>query len=171
MIGFAAGLTASFFIHLYVFSYMPLFVMGIGAAAYKTGRINRELFWVVLAVAVSVSLVRGQPFVMPLMGLVTSLLICYAEFKTRATDFLGKISFSLYLLHVPIGGRIINFGGRYANTGWKVWLVLLAALIITLIVSWFFYKLVEFPSQLLSKKIKYKKIEKGTDHITALSTH
>jgi len=170
MIGFAAGLIASFFIPLYVFSYMPLFVMGIATAAFKTGRINRELFWGVLAVAASVSLVRGQAYVMPLMGVVTALLICYAEFKTRATDFLGKISFSLYLLHVPIGGRIINFGGRYANTSWKVWLVLLVALIITLIASWLFYKLVEYPSQILSKKITYKKIEKGTDHIAALST-
>lgn len=168
--GFAAGLTASFFIHLYVFSYMPLFVMGIGAAAYKTGRINRELFWAVLAAAAAVSLVRGQAYVMPLMGLVTALLICYAEFKSRVTDFLGRISFSLYLLHVPIGGRIINFGGRYANTGWKVWLVLLVALIVTLVASWIFYKLVEYPSQALSKKITYKKVETGTDHIAALPT-
>lgn len=170
LIGFAAGLTASFFIHLYVFSYMPLFVMGIGAAAYKTGRINRELFWGVLAVAVSVSLVRGQLYTMPLTGLITALLICYAEFKSRITDFLGKISFSLYLLHVPIGGRIINLGGRYADTDWKVWLVLLVALIVTLVVSWVFYKLVEYPSQLLSKKITYKKVETGTDHIAALPT-
>ncbi len=149
---------------------MPLFVMGIGAAAYKTGRINRELFWAVLAAAASVSLVRGQAYVMPLMGLLTALLICYAEFKSRVTDFLGKISFSLYLLHVPIGGRIINFGGRYANTGWKVWLVLLVGLIVTLVASWIFYKLVEYPSQALSKKITYKKVETSTDNIAALPT-
>lgn len=110
----------------------------------------------IVAVAVTVSLVRGQPYIMPLTGLITALLVCYVEFKTRITDFLGKISFSLYLLHVPIGGRIINLGGRYANTSWKVWGVLLVALIVTLIASWIFYKLVEYPSQKLSKRIKYR---------------
>lgn len=167
LIGFAAGLASSFFVHLYVFSYMPLFVMGIAVAAYKTGRMNQLLLWIVLATAVTVSLVRGQPYAMPLTGFITALLICYAEFKSRVTDFLGKISFSLYLLHVPIGGRIINLGGRYADTAWKVWAVLLVALLVTLIASWVFYKLVEYPSQLLSKKITYKKVETGTDHITA----
>lgn len=156
LIGFAAGLVSSFYIHLYVFSYMPLFVMGIAVAAYKTERINQMLLWMIVAVAVTVSLVRGQPYIMPLTGLITALLICYVEFKTRITDFLGKISFSLYLLHVPIGGRIINLGGRYANTSWKVWGVLLVALIVTLIASWIFYKLVEYPSQKLSKRIKYR---------------
>jgi peptidoglycan/LPS O-acetylase OafA/YrhL len=171
LFGFAVGLATSFFIPLYVFSYMPLFVMGIAVAAFKTGKMNQQVLWLVLAVAVSVSLVRGQPYSMPLTGVITALLICYAEFKSRITDFLGKISFSLYLLHVPIGGRIINLGGRYANTDWKVWMVLLIALAVTLITSWVFYKLVEYPSQLLSKKITYKKVETGTDHIAALSSN
>lgn len=165
LIGFAAGLIASFFIHLYVFSYMPLFVMGIAVAAYKTERIKQVVLWIVLAAAITVSVVRGQDPLMPGTGLLTAILICYTEFKTKITDFLGRISFSLYLLHVPIGGRIINLGGRYADTAWKVWLVLLAALIVTLAASWIFYKLVEYPSQLLSKKITYKKVETGTDHI------
>lgn len=156
LIGFSLALAACFFIPLYVFSYMPLFVMGIAVCAYKTGRINQYLLWFILATSVAVSLLRGHDALMPSVGLVTALLICYVEWRSAVTDFLGKISFSLYLLHVPVGGRVINFGGRYANTDWKVWGVLLVALIVTLIVSWMFYKLVEYPSQLLSKKIRYK---------------
>ena len=154
--GFAVALAASFFIPLYVFSYMPLFVMGIAVCAFRTGKIGQFESWVVIIAAVSVSLIRGQDYFMPLTGAITALLICYAEFKTKATEFLGKISYSLYLLHIPVGSRIINLGGRYANTEWKIWAVLLIALLVTMIVSWIFYKLVEYPSQMLSKRITYK---------------
>jgi len=156
LMGLTIGLAASFFIPLYVFSFMPLFVMGISVCAFKTGRINQYIFWMILAVSISVSLVRGQNYWVPLTGVMTSLLITYAHFKTKLTDFLGKISYSLYLLHIPFGSRIINLGGRYADTEWKVWAILALALSVTLIVSWIFYKLIEYPSQLLSKKISYK---------------
>jgi peptidoglycan/LPS O-acetylase OafA/YrhL len=171
LIGFVCGLAASFFIPLYVFSFMPLFVMGMAVCAVKTGKLSHHILWIVLAIAVSVSLIKGQPFSMTLVGALTAILICYAAFRTKATDFLGKISYSLYLLHVPIGGRIINLFGRYANTEWKVWGILLTALFVTLIASWIFYKLVEYPSQLLSKKITYRHVKAGTDHIPQLSTH
>lgn len=154
--GFALGLAASFFIPLYVFSFMPLFIMGIAVAAFKTGKLKQQILWPVVLACVAVSLVRHQPYTMAVTGVLSALLICYAEFKTGITEFLGKISFSLYLLHVPIGGRIINFGGRYADTGWKVWAVLFIALSVTLATSWLFYKLVEYPSQRLSKKIQYR---------------
>jgi peptidoglycan/LPS O-acetylase OafA/YrhL len=109
-----------------------------------------------LAVSVAVSIVRGQDYWMPLTGVMTSLLITYAHIKTKFTDFLGKISYSLYLLHIPFGSRILNLGGRYADTEWKVWGIILLALLITLLVSWVFYKMVEYPAQMLSKKIAYK---------------
>ncbi len=155
-LGLGIALITSFFIPLYVFSYMPLFVMGIAVCAHKTGRINQCLLWIILAASVTVSLVRRQDALMPFVGLITALLICYVEWRSVVTDFFGRISFSLYLLHVPVGGRVINLGGRYANTEWKVWTVLLLALAVTLFVSWVFYKLVEYPSQLVSKKISYR---------------
>lgn len=42
------------------------------------------------------------------VGVTTALLICYIEFRSRIKDFLGKVSFSFYLLHAPISRRVIN---------------------------------------------------------------
>lgn len=155
LIGFAAGLIASFFIPLAVFSYMPLFIMGIAVCAYKTEKINQVVLWIVLIACVATGILRDQPIVMSVVGVVTALLICYVEFRSRITDFLGKISFSLYLLHAPVGGRVINLGGRYADTDWKVWLVVILALTVSIVVAWLFYQLIEYPSQRWSKQIKY----------------
>ncbi|WP_336515187.1 acyltransferase [Pollutibacter soli] len=154
--GFLIGLTLSYFIPLYVFSYMPLFVMGISTAAYKLDKISRPLYLSILLLSVAVSLSRGQHVVMSLTGLATALAIVWVRFNNGITEFLGKISFSLYLMHVPIGGRVLNYAGRYANEDWKVWLSILVALAVTIFASWVFYRLVEYPSLLLGKKIKYK---------------
>jgi len=156
LLGFALGLAASFFIPLTVFIYMPFFIMGISVCAYKTGKISQYILWLVLFFCIIVLLLNKNPFSMPLTGFLTALLILFAEIKNRVTDFLGKISYSLYLLHVPVGSKIINLGGRYADAEWKIWLVLLVALGVAILSSWIFYRLVEYPSQLISKKMTYR---------------
>ncbi len=154
---FSAGLALSFVIPLYLFDYMPLFIMGIATCAYKLGKIGPLYLWLTLAACISVSVLKGQPLIMPLAGLITSLLIGFIKFQSAVTDFLGKISFSLYLLHVPVGGRVLNYGGRYADTPVKVWILIVFSLVVTIAVSWVFYKIVEYPSQRLSKRIAYNK--------------
>lgn len=154
--GMVIALAAGFVIPLSVFSYAPLFVMGIAVCAYKTGRISREMFWGLLILSVGVSFLRGQEPIMPITGLVTALAIVFLDYTSPVTAFLGKISYSLYLIHVPIGGRIINLGGRFADSAWKVWALMLVALIVTLVASWIFYRLVEWPAQKLSKRIDYR---------------
>lgn len=146
---------SGFFIPLYVFSFMPFFVMGIITCAKKMNRVNDVEFILVLVCAVATCFIRHQPLEMPLVGLCTALAINYLKFNNRVFNFLGKISFSLYLLHVPIGGRVMNLASRYADSEIKVWASLLLALIITLFASWIFYLLVERPSQRLSRKISY----------------
>ncbi|MES2431357.1 MAG: acyltransferase [Bacteroidota bacterium] len=160
LISFSIGLISSFFIPLHAFKYMPFFIMGIAACSKKLGKINSPLFYGVLVASFAVCILRHQPLIMPIAGFLTALAILYVKWSNVVTEFLGKISYSLYLLHIPIGGRVINLAGRYADTEWKVWLSFLIALIVSLVSSWVFYKLVEYPSQLLSKKITYKKKSK-----------
>jgi peptidoglycan/LPS O-acetylase OafA/YrhL len=153
-LGLAIALVSSFYFRLYVFSFMPLFVMGISVAAFKLGRINQWMLWMCIVSSVIVSILKGHDPLMPIVGIFVSLLVSYCEIKTLLTDYLGKISFSLYLLHL-LSTKIINFGGRFTDNALKVWLVLMTALIVTLILSWIFYVLVERPSQRLSKRIIY----------------
>ena len=66
------------------------------------------------------------------------------------------ISYSLYLLHVPIGGKIVNLGTRFAHTLPTQVLVLAAAVAGSISASILLYRLVELPSQRLSSSIRYR---------------
>lgn len=69
---------------------------------------------------------------------------------------LGEISFSLYLLHIPIGTKIMNFSNNFImNDYWRS-LILLVALLSSIITAYIYYRLVEKPFVNMSKKIKYK---------------
>lgn len=70
-------------------------------------------------------------------------------------QYLGKISYSLYLLHIPIGMSLINLGYRVSGNhpGFSlVWFLL--AFVISIVAAHLSYKLVEKPSINFSKTIK-----------------
>jgi peptidoglycan/LPS O-acetylase OafA/YrhL len=69
--------------------------------------------------------------------------------------FLGFISYSLYLLHVPIGGRVINLAGRLPHTMPVELGAETAAMAVSLIAAWLLYRLVELPSQKWSARFRY----------------
>ena len=152
----AAFLVSGFFIPLYVFSYMPFFVIGISACANRTGLISTPAWFIILALSITTCFLRHQPIGMPLTGLITGLLIQYVKLDHSVFNFLGKISFSLYLLHVPVGGRVMNLASRFIHNETGLWLAWLTALALTIIASWIFFKLVEWPSQKLSRRLAYK---------------
>jgi peptidoglycan/LPS O-acetylase OafA/YrhL len=73
-------------------------------------------------------------------------------------SFLGVISYSLYLVHVPLGGRIINLASRLPHTIVVQLVALLCAVFISLLAAYCFWRLVERPSIKLSKSIGFRHI-------------
>ncbi|MFV8336863.1 acyltransferase family protein [Flavobacterium sp. RSP29] len=69
-------------------------------------------------------------------------------------QFLGLISYSIYLIHFPIGIKFINFFKTKIDPSYS-WLLLIITLLIIVLFSWVFYLLFESFSEKLSKKIKY----------------
>jgi peptidoglycan/LPS O-acetylase OafA/YrhL len=66
--------------------------------------------------------------------------------EIRWLKFIGVISYSLYLLHVPFQGRVINLGGRFIQ--YESPMVLLLQMIgwsVAIFGSYLFYRLVEKP--------------------------
>jgi peptidoglycan/LPS O-acetylase OafA/YrhL len=57
------------------------------------------------------------------------------------------VSYSLYLVHVPLGGRVVNLMTRFADGVWQLWAISLLATGFSLIVAWLFWRWVEVPSQ------------------------
>jgi peptidoglycan/LPS O-acetylase OafA/YrhL len=86
---------------------------------------------------------------------------------------LGAISYSLYLVHVPIGGKVINFATRLPN----VWYVQLSALIIasviTIAAAYVLWRFVEKPTKTLSHRIGLPsaKLKASNDGSESSATH
>jgi peptidoglycan/LPS O-acetylase OafA/YrhL len=66
----------------------------------------------------------------------------------RVPQFFGRISFSLYLVHVPI---IATLAFLFGDQNW--WLVAVISLPLAIVVGWLFHLYVEEPSRRLAKRI------------------
>lgn len=63
----------------------------------------------------------------------------------RGLKALGTISFSLYLLHVPVGGKIINLGQRWLASPSEHGVLSIVALAVSLLAATLFWRYVELP--------------------------
>jgi len=99
-----------------------------------------------LAVAVLLSSYRRLPAVPSAVG--------------RALGGLGLISYSLYLIHLPLGGRVVNLGKRFISSEIEYLFVSLVALLVSLLVSIAIFLLVERPSQNLSRRVSFHRIHR-----------
>jgi peptidoglycan/LPS O-acetylase OafA/YrhL len=86
--------------------------------------------------------------------LVAAVFIAFVDIpRIRILGFLGTISYSLYLLHVPIGGRVVNIGRRFIDGPVQELLLSIVALVVSLLVATIFCKYVEEPAKRASKRI------------------
>lgn len=70
--------------------------------------------------------------------------------------FISNISFSLYLLHFPIGLRVINLTQRFTSDELVRQLMILVALFVSVLVSYYYFKFIENPFRRISQRIKYQ---------------
>jgi peptidoglycan/LPS O-acetylase OafA/YrhL len=135
-------------------AYAPLFLFGIIVFQYKANLVGSlECAIIIVACFVYNYAVLNIPTAC--FGLSTALVILFfAELKIPVLDRLGKMSYSIYLIHPVIGAAVINILSRYAHTTIQKLLILLAGLIVTFASSYLMYLLIEKPSKKLSSKIK-----------------
>lgn len=127
-------------------AYGPLFVIGVVLFRYWVGltRTTATFGWSIMAAAfVDYGLGHGPA----LVGLLTAILIVAIKRPVPGLSALGAISYSLYLVHVPIGGRVVNAGARLADSQPERLLVLGAALAVTMIAATVFAYVIEWPAQ------------------------
>jgi peptidoglycan/LPS O-acetylase OafA/YrhL len=80
-------------------------------------------------------------------------------YPMRTLTWMGTISYSLYLVHTIIGGKIVNIGGRLPQSPWNATLIIVTACGASIFSAWIFYLLIEGPSKLWASSIRYKKKE------------
>jgi peptidoglycan/LPS O-acetylase OafA/YrhL len=134
-----------------VLAYSPLFVLGGLVLARMLQAIASLTMHAGVATMAAILWLRfGSPEAAA--GVMAALAIAYLPLSPRPLVWLGSISFSLYLLHVPIGGRVLNLALRGEGTAIFPHLSILAAFVATLITSWIFYRIVEKPCQRWSQR-------------------
>lgn len=136
-----------------LFGWSALFAMGFLAILWQRGELRN---WGLCAGVVVAGMVQWEVRgpVSAVLGLSTALGILFLpNLAWRPLVWVGTISYSLYLLHVPIGGRVMNFLERFAEFGFVQLLSVPMALAISLFFAWIFFLLVEKPSHDLAQKI------------------
>jgi peptidoglycan/LPS O-acetylase OafA/YrhL len=143
----------------FVFHWLLLFLFGIVTFQFRAGLLSRTMYLAYIAV-ITVGGFFCYGILICLTGLASALVIAFVNVgHVRGLTWLGAISYSLYLLHAPIGGRIINLSSRFATTLPTKFLAVIVATAVSILAAWGLYKLVERPAQQWSAGIGYRKKE------------
>ncbi|MFT5819406.1 MAG: peptidoglycan/LPS O-acetylase OafA/YrhL [Crocinitomix sp.] len=145
--GFAT-LSYAFFPH-----WSPYFLAGIIYILMRKEVISKIEFGIVALILTPIIYFNLGPVDLGI-AIVTLLLIHYlSNFKTKLTLFLGKISYSLYLVHSMIGAAFINYLSHSYREPYQKFIVISLGFAITVGSAYILYRFVEKPSHKWAKKI------------------
>ena len=135
--------------------WLPLFAIGIATFQVFVGHLTRLSYFVLISLiaAICCRVVGVQETG---VGLFTAATIFIFGAKPMPKLFApvaaaGTISYSLYLIHVPIGGRVINLAQRLPDTPLYRYPAILLAFVVTIGGAYVFWRIVENPSQRWAK--------------------
>ncbi|MHA4808312.1 acyltransferase family protein [Flavitalea flava] len=138
------------------FYWSPIFLLGINLALVKMKKINAPEYWLVTSLLFSVVFYK-LGWITGLFAL-TAVLAIYLEpvIRSRVLDFLGNISYSLYLSHTLIAFAIINLGIRFTKNMYQKIFFISFAIAGTLLFSYLLYYFVERPAKKWASAIRYR---------------
>ncbi|UII81873.1 acyltransferase [Flagellimonas sp. CMM7] len=133
---------------------MPIFFIGIAIFQFKEKLIDKYSFAILLVVLFYICTtdykwgdIAGVFFAVISIFLVRN--------PPKLFLFFGKISFSLYLIHVPLGGIMKLFIREHFESDFVRTLFTFLSILPIIAISYGFYKLIEEPSVIWSKKFRY----------------
>jgi peptidoglycan/LPS O-acetylase OafA/YrhL len=139
----------------FVFQYLGLFGLGTAAFRFYAGLDGRLVLFATAVALTGVNAIALSPLTAGI-GLASAMTIVFVRVPSwRPLAGLGAISYSLYLLHVPIGGRIVNLGTRFAHSLLAQSVVLAAAVVCSCVAAYALYRIVEAPAQRWSSRFRY----------------
>lgn len=140
---------------IFVFHFLCLFVIGILTFQYLVKIISIKKYFILLII-VGLFCYLSLGILITVVALMTSLSIIFLKIKEfKILSFLGTISYSLYLVHIPVGGRVINIGKRFLSTELEFFILSIIAIITSIVFAYYFYKYIEQPAMKLASRIKY----------------
>ena len=133
---------------------LPMFYLGIVLFQFQEKIIDKYLFVILLIVLFYLCFPEFKWS--DILAVIIALIVIATVKKVNPIFlFLGKISFSLYLIHVPLGGFFILFIKNHFQDDLTRTLMTFLSVIPIIFISYIFYVLIEEPCIKWSKKIRY----------------
>lgn len=136
-----------------LFMVIDLFLLGMVYFKYRIGHLKDYEFYTLAIIVMAFTFFRNPDRNILATEFITLIAMIYWNSSNKISLFFGSISYSLYLVHIPIGGRITNIGHHFFPSAQMSYVLLIVALAVSIFCAWIFYKLIEFPSVQLSKKM------------------
>jgi peptidoglycan/LPS O-acetylase OafA/YrhL len=138
-----------------VFHYLPVFLIGVFVFQYRAEIIElREMLGLIAVMVFTLHRISG--WLVPMVAVPTGLLIAFSTYHNKKMDRVGDISYSLYLIHLPIGVSLIGMMSHWIPySSWFLGLLDVIGLGACIWAAWIMYQFIEKPSQEMSSAIKF----------------
>lgn len=141
--------------HVLFFEYIIYFLIGITGFMIYTNQGSKLLNIITLIALLPITYSLYGTTEALVASSTISFILWYQGTVGKAVNFVGEISYSLYLIHFPLGIKFINLLNPYFPPSNK-WMLFILTILVTTLLSWLFYIIFEKPFARLSTKLKYK---------------
>lgn len=139
-----------------IFQYLSIFGIGILTYFYQFKKQVSKPVYITFCILFLAQIYIYQHMDVFCASAFTLLVLNLWNYNHGILNFFSNISFSLYLTHTTIGGKVINLGLRYVHSTGERYLLFLTALGASILFAYLFYRVIEKPFILIGKRIAYK---------------
>jgi peptidoglycan/LPS O-acetylase OafA/YrhL len=136
------------------FRHAPYFIFGVILFQFKSGKILEREILIFFLINFLVCFLEDD-LSYATFAAAAFAFILVSQSKSRLGVYLGSISYSLYLLHVPIGQRILNLSENFIHNPYAMLGVVFLCMLFMVLVSHIYFLVLEKPFQRLSKGIVF----------------
>ncbi len=139
-----------------LFRWLPLFLVGILYVLKQYSIISLKEYFTISIFSLGLTYyLLGIPNLV--VAIFTLIIVHYfPSYNPKYSNWLGKISYSIYLIHLIIGQALVNFLSHTYRLPYQKILVILLGYAVSVGAAWLLYQWVEKPSKQASKRIYYK---------------
>lgn len=138
-------------------AHIPIFMIGATTFLWHAKQIkDRQAVVLLFALGLYTCAITG--LAAAIAALFAASVITFTTVRNPILLSLGSVSYSLYLLHIPIGSRAVNLISRWTD----IWPITFAAAIaVSIVTAWLMYRFVELPSMRLSARYRIALIKRS----------